>query len=71
MQQKPKPRAFCAEGNIRLLDMIEAATVAYMAKSRGLDEAGMRKLIHEDQETRASYMRKNARAVASARVVNL
>jgi hypothetical protein len=71
MQQKPKPRAFCAEGIIRVLDSIEAGTVAQMARRRGLDEAAMRKLIHEDAETRASYERKNARAVVAVRVVLL
>lgn len=46
-----------------LLDTLEADTIKYMAGRRQIDEQAMRKLIDKDEETRASYRRKNARAV--------
>lgn len=48
-----------------LLDTIEAGTIKYMMTKRGIDEQAMRKLIDKDEETRASYRRKNARAVSA------
>ncbi len=58
------PRKLSADQAITVLDEIEGQIVAYMANTRRLNEAAMRKLIHEDAPTRASYERKIARAIA-------
>lgn len=49
-----------------LIDDFETYVVSYMMKRRGLDEAGMRKLIHSDLEVAASYKRKIDRMIAGA-----
>jgi hypothetical protein len=46
-----------------VLDKIEESVVNYMKTKRGLDEDGMRKLLHEDKEVLASYLRKIERLV--------
>ncbi len=46
-----------------VLDTLEGATVEYMRTKRNIDEAAMRKLIHEDADIRASYSRKIERMV--------
>lgn len=46
-----------------VLDTIDNSVVGYMQKKRGLDEAGMRKLINTDGEIFESYMCKVERAI--------
>lgn len=53
------------------LDLIEATTVNYMGKKRGLSEQNMRALITSDAEVRASYERKNARGALALKAIKL
>lgn len=46
-----------------VLDTLEGTVVKYMANTRSLDEAGIRKLLLADPEVRASYLRKIERLV--------
>lgn len=48
-----------------VIDQLESGVVAYMAGKRGITEPELRNLITSDAEVRASWMRKNARALAS------
>lgn len=49
-----------------ILDAFDTSVVAYMMGRRSIDETAMRQLIHDDQEVRASYLRKVERLVKHA-----